>query len=82
MRAIDALEAIPANVTAISLGGSGTVALSPKRSMVLADLLIVGALAWLGLGLAWLLHRRRRALEGGRWEPRTRALGEGATSSS
>jgi regulator of protease activity HflC (stomatin/prohibitin superfamily) len=28
---IDALKSIPANVTAISLGGNGTIALSPKR---------------------------------------------------
>jgi hypothetical protein len=45
--------------------------------MVVGDLLLLGALAWLGLSIAWLLRRRGRALERARWEPRTRALREG-----
>jgi hypothetical protein len=45
--------------------------------MLVADLLLVAAVAWLALSAAWLLRRRRRALAEARWEPRTRALREG-----
>jgi hypothetical protein len=45
--------------------------------MLLVDLLILFALAWLALSVAFVVRRRRAALEDARWEPHARALPEG-----
>ena len=45
--------------------------------MALVDALIVFAVVWIALSVAWLVRERRRLAETGRWEPRTRALDEG-----
>ena len=42
--------------------------------MALLDALILFAVVWIGLSVAWLVRERRRALAAARWEPRTRAL--------
>ena len=45
--------------------------------MALLDLLILFAVVWLALSVAWLIRQRRRLTATARWEPRTRALREG-----
>ena len=45
--------------------------------MALLDLLIVFALVWIALSVAWLVRQRRRLAAGARWEARTRALDGG-----
>ena len=42
--------------------------------MALLDLLILFAVVWIALSVAYLVRARRRAAEHGRWEARTRAL--------
>ena len=42
--------------------------------MALVDALIVFAVVWIALSVAWLVRERRRLAETARWEPRTRAL--------
>ena len=42
--------------------------------MALLDALILFAVVWIGLSIAWLMRERRRAAANARWEPRTRAL--------
>src|SRR3954468_3723851 len=42
--------------------------------MALLDALILFAVVWIGLSVAWLVRERRRALAAARWEPRTRAV--------
>ena len=42
--------------------------------MALLDLLIVFAVVWMALSVAYLIRQRRRAAEETRWEARTRAL--------
>jgi hypothetical protein len=42
--------------------------------LALLDALIVFAVVWIALSVAWLVRERRRLAETARWEPRTRAL--------
>ena len=42
--------------------------------MALVDALIVFAVVWIALSVAWLVRERRRLAETARWEARTRAL--------
>jgi hypothetical protein len=42
--------------------------------LVFLDLLIVFAVVWIALSVAYVIRQRRRAAEHARWEPRTRAL--------
>jgi hypothetical protein len=42
--------------------------------LALVDALIVFAIVWIALSVAWLVRDRRRLAETARWEPRTRAL--------
>ena len=42
--------------------------------MALLDALILFALVWIALSVAWLVRQRRRLTQNARWEPRTRAL--------
>ena len=42
--------------------------------MALLDLLILFALVWIALSVAWLVRQRRRLIATARWEARTRAL--------
>jgi hypothetical protein len=42
--------------------------------VALLDALILFAIIWMGLSVAWLVRERRRAVASARWEPRTRAL--------
>lgn len=42
--------------------------------MVLLDLLIVFAIVWVALSVAYVVRQRRRSAEYHRWEARTRAL--------
>jgi hypothetical protein len=42
--------------------------------LVFLDLLIVFALVWMALTVAYVIRQRRRAAEDTRWEARTRAL--------
>jgi len=42
--------------------------------LVLLDLLIVFAVVWIALSVAYVIRQRRRAAEHARWEARTRAL--------
>ena len=42
--------------------------------MALLDALILFAVVWLALSVAWLIRQRRRLAETARWEARTRAL--------
>jgi len=45
--------------------------------VALLDLLILFAVAWIALSLAWLVRQRRRLVAEARWAPRTRALDGG-----
>jgi len=45
--------------------------------VALLDLLILFAVAWIALSLAWLVRQRRRLAAEARWEPRTRGLDGG-----
>ena len=45
--------------------------------MALLDLLILFAVVWIALSLAWLVRQRRRLAAEARWAPRTRALDGG-----
>ena len=45
--------------------------------MALLDALIVFAIIWIALSVAWLIRQRRRLAETARWEARTRALDGG-----
>lgn len=45
--------------------------------MALLDLLILFALIWIALSVAWLVRQRRRLVATARWEARTRALDGG-----
>ena len=42
--------------------------------MALLDALILFAVVWVVLSVAWLIRQRRRLAATARWEPRTRAL--------
>jgi hypothetical protein len=42
--------------------------------VALLDALILFAVVWMALSVAWLIRQRRRAAETGIWEARTRAL--------
>jgi hypothetical protein len=42
--------------------------------MVLADVLLLAAVAWLALSAAWLIRRRGRMTQRSGWTTRTRAL--------
>ena len=42
--------------------------------MAFLDLLIVFALVWIALSVAYVIRQQRRSAETGRWQPRTRAL--------
>jgi hypothetical protein len=42
--------------------------------LALLDALIVFAVVWIALSVAWLVRQRRLLAETARWEPRTRAL--------
>jgi hypothetical protein len=42
--------------------------------LVLLDLLILFAIVWMALSVAYVIRQRRRAAEHARWEARTRAL--------
>ena len=42
--------------------------------MALLDAIILFAVIWVALSVAWLVRERRRAAADARWEPRTRAL--------
>jgi hypothetical protein len=42
--------------------------------MALLDALILFALVWMALSVAWLVRQRRRLIARARWEARTRAL--------
>ena len=42
--------------------------------MALLDALILFAVVWIALSVAWLIRQRRRMIQTARWEPRTRAL--------
>jgi len=42
--------------------------------LVLLDLLILFAIVWMALSVAYVIRRQRRAAEYNRWEARTRAL--------
>jgi hypothetical protein len=42
--------------------------------VALLDLLIVFAVVWIALSVAWLVRQRRQVTAQARWEPRTRAL--------
>ena len=42
--------------------------------MAFLDLLIVFALVWMALSVAYLIRQRRQATQSARWEARTRAL--------
>ena len=42
--------------------------------MALLDALILFAVIWIALSVAWLIRERRRIAETARWEARTRAL--------
>jgi len=42
--------------------------------VALLDALILFAVVWIALSVAWLMRERRRAALAARWEPRTRAL--------
>lgn len=42
--------------------------------MAVLDVLILFALVWIALSVAWLVRQRRRLVATARWEPRTRAL--------
>ena len=42
--------------------------------MALLDLLIVFAVVWIALSVAYVIRQRRREAEDARWEARTRAL--------
>ena len=42
--------------------------------MVLLDLLILFAIVWVALSVAYVIRQRRHAAEHSHWEPRTRAL--------
>jgi hypothetical protein len=43
----------------------------------LATLLLLFAVVWVALSVAWLVRQRRRLAAESRWEPRTRALESG-----
>ena len=45
--------------------------------MALLDALILFAIVWIALSVAWLIRQRRRLAEAARWEARTRALDGG-----
>ena len=45
--------------------------------MALLDALILFAIVWIALSVAWLIRQRRRLAESARWEARTRALDGG-----
>jgi hypothetical protein len=45
--------------------------------VALLDALILFAIVWTGLSVAWILRQRRRLAATARWEPRTRALDGG-----
>jgi hypothetical protein len=45
--------------------------------VALLDALILFAIVWIALSVAWLIRQRRRLAETARWEPRTRALDGG-----
>ena len=45
--------------------------------MALLDALIVFAIVWIALSVAWLIRNQRRIAENARWEARTRALDGG-----
>ena len=42
--------------------------------MAVLDALILFAVVWIALSVAWLVRQRRRLTQTARWEPRTRAL--------